>query len=107
MAFKRRPKREFRPSAHATVYLLGLLYLGYLLVRMILDARAGGPDAPTALHLVAGGVVLGGGMVFLAVLAWRMSRMPVPEQKEDASSSEDTPEADDEDDWERESDSKE
>lgn len=95
MAFKRRPKREFRPSAHATVYLLGLLYLGYLLVRMILDARAGGPDAPTTFHLVVGGIVLGGGMVFLAVLAWRMSRIPVPEKKEEASALEETPEEED------------
>lgn len=88
--FKRRPKREFRPSAHVTVYLLGLVYLGYLLVRMILDARAGGADAPTTFHLLAGGIVLGGGMLFLAVLAWRMSRMPPPEQKEeDAAQSED------------------
>lgn len=83
MAFKRRPKREFRPTAHATVYLLGVLYLGYLLVRMLLDARAGGPDAPTAMHLAVGGVVLGGGMIFLAILAWRICHLPAPEKKEE------------------------
>lgn len=83
MAFKRRPKREFRPTAHATVYLLGVLYLGYLLVRMLLDARAGGPGAPTPMHLLAGGVVLGGGMIFLCVVAWRLSHMPPPEKQEE------------------------
>lgn len=95
MAFKRRPKREFRPSAHATVYLLGLLYLGYLLVRMILDARAGGPDAPTTFHLVVGGIVLGGGMVFLAILAWRMIRIPAPEKEEETSGLEEAPDEED------------
>ena len=95
MAFKRRPKREFRPSAHATVYLLGLLYLGYLLVRMLLDARAGGPDAPTTFHLVVGGIVLGGGMVFLAILAWRMIRIPAPENEKETSALEEASDGED------------
>lgn len=72
---KKRPKREFRPQSHATIYLIAVIYLGYLLFQMIGDAIEGGANAPSALHMVAAVLVLGGGMVLLAILAWRMYRL--------------------------------
>lgn len=70
-----KPKKEFRPQSHATIYVIAIIYLGYLLFQIIRGALAGGSDAPTTPQLVAGIVLLGGGMVFLAFLAWRMSRI--------------------------------
>jgi hypothetical protein len=68
-------KKEFRPQTHGTIYVLAMFYLGYLLFQIIRGALAGGSDAPTTAQLVTGIVLLGGGMVVLGVLAWRMSRM--------------------------------
>ena len=65
---EKKPKREFRPQAHATVYLIALLYVGYLLVSMILRALRGGPEAPTGLQLALGILILGGGAAVLGVL---------------------------------------
>lgn len=82
MAFKRnkepRPKREFRPQAHATVYLIALLYVAYLLGSMIWRAVQGGPEAPTGLQLALGVVVLGGGAAVLGVLTWHMLHLEPP-----------------------------
>ncbi|MCD8341514.1 MAG: hypothetical protein LUC87_05080 [Clostridiales bacterium] len=69
-------KHEFQPRSHALIYLLAIVYLGWLLVQMLQSAFQGGADAPTALELAGGIVVLGGGIVLLAVLAWKMSHMP-------------------------------
>ncbi len=77
----RRPKREFRPGSHATIYLLGLLYLGYLLFQLIRNAVQGGENAPETLHLVLGVVVLGGGMVLLGYMAWRMTHLEPPKKE--------------------------
>lgn len=50
----RRPKREFHPGSHATIYLLALLYLAYLLFQLVRNAVQGGENAPEPLHLVHG-----------------------------------------------------
>ncbi len=72
----RRPKREFRPQAHAALYLIALLYVAYLLFQMVMGAVRGGPDAPASWQLALGVAVLGGGAALLGVLTWHMLRLP-------------------------------
>ncbi|MCD8146658.1 MAG: hypothetical protein LUD84_05185 [Clostridiales bacterium] len=77
MPFKKNDKKEkhsFSPGAHGTVYLLGALYLAYLLATFLQEAYQGGEDAPSLPLLIVGILVLGGGVVFLGLMAWRMSR---------------------------------
>lgn len=76
---------RFGPGSHATIYLLALVYLGYLLLQLILRARDGGADAPSTGTLVAGVLVLGGGMAVLAVLAWKILHMPRQEDEPEES----------------------
>jgi TRAP-type C4-dicarboxylate transport system permease small subunit len=80
-----KPKKEFRPQAHATIYLIAIIYLGYLLFQLVRSALAGGSGAPTTVQLIAGILLLGGGMVFLGFLAWRMSRIQPKEEGDDPS----------------------
>ncbi len=77
----RRPKREFRPGSHATIYLLALLYLAYLLFQLVRNAVQGGENAPEPLHLVLGVAVLGGGIALLGFMAWRMTHLQQPESE--------------------------
>lgn len=73
---RKKPKREFSPNAHASIYLLALLYVGYQLFQLIKSAVNGGANAPSTLNLVLGIVVLGGGVILLAFLIWRMTHLP-------------------------------
>ena len=73
---RKKPKREFSPNAHASIYLLALLYVGYQLFQLIKNAVNGGANAPSTLNLVLGIVVLGGGVILLAFLIWRMTHLP-------------------------------
>lgn len=77
----RRPKREFRPGSHATIYLIALLYLCYLLAQLIQNFLRGGENAPELSFFVLGVVVLGGGIVALGLMAWRITHLPPPENK--------------------------
>lgn len=96
-------KHSFSPGAHGTVYFLGAIYLAYLLVTFLQQAYRGGEDAPSLPLLVGGTLVLGGGTVLLALMAWKMSRTP---PKTEELSQEDTddgqaeePPPDEADDW--------
>ncbi|MCD7797944.1 MAG: hypothetical protein LUG84_00850 [Akkermansiaceae bacterium] len=80
----KKEKRSFSPGAHGTVYLLGAAYLVYLLVTFLQSAYEGGEDAPSLPLLIAGILVLGGGTVFLLLMAWRMSHIPPETQQEEA-----------------------
>lgn len=91
---EKKPKREFRPQAHATVYLIALLYVGYLLVSMILRALRGGPEAPTGLQLALGILILGGGAAVLGVLTWHMLHLPPAGPKPEEPAPADTPQGD-------------
>ncbi|MCD7858039.1 MAG: hypothetical protein LUG55_09640 [Clostridiales bacterium] len=96
MPFKKDDKKQkhsFSPGAHGTVYLLGALYLAYLLVTFLQEAYKGGEDAPSLPLLIVGILVLGGGVVFLGLMAWRMSRVQ-PEATEDEESELSEPETD-------------
>ena len=74
------PKREFNPRSHAMIYLLAVIYLIYLIVQMVKEYLAGGPDAPSVPLLIGGVAVLGGGCVLLGVLAWKMSALAAKER---------------------------
>lgn len=66
------PKREFNPRSHAMIYLLAMVYLAWLIVQMVKDYLAGGPDAPSFSLLLGGIALLGGGCILLGVLARKM-----------------------------------
>ncbi|MCD8052110.1 MAG: hypothetical protein LUE89_10600 [Clostridiales bacterium] len=85
----KKQKHSFSPGAHGTVYLLGAMYLVYLLVTFLQEAYKGGEDAPSLPLLIVGILVLGGGVIFLALMAWRMSRVqPKATEDEEAESPE-------------------
>ncbi len=96
---RKKPKREFSPNAHASIYLLALLYVGYQLFQLIKNAVNGGANAPSTLNLVLGIAVLGGGVILLAFLIWRMTHLPASDNVSSNSSgnasnnSSDTPSA--------------
>nr|WP_297173631.1 hypothetical protein [uncultured Agathobaculum sp.] len=83
MARKKKTRRQFRPQSHAAIYAVAVVYLGYLLIQMVRAAIAGGPDAPEALHLVLGVVVLGGGIVLLGFMIWRMMHLKPAENQQE------------------------
>lgn len=86
-AESKKGKRSFSPGAHGTVYLLGAVYLVYLLVTFLQSAYEGGEEAPSLPLLIIGILVLGGGTVFLLLMAWRMSHIP-PEAQQGESGAE-------------------
>lgn len=92
----KKPKREFRPRSHAAIYVVAMIYLGFLIYDFVGKYRAGGPDAPSAGMLAAGVAALGVGIILLGVLAWRMYNFPVPEDEDGG----DPDELEDEEDWE-------
>lgn len=51
--------------------LLAAGYVGYLCVNMIKLYIEGGPDAPSLPVLIAGLVVLGGGVIFLGIVSYK------------------------------------
>ena len=83
---KKKPKREFSPNAHASIYLIAIVYLGYLLFKLVKNAVSGGPGAPSAMNLVLGIVVLGGGIILLAFLSWKITHLPPADNPPDHSS---------------------
>lgn len=96
MSGSKKPKREFRPRSHAAIYVVAMIYLGFLIYDFVNRYRAGGPDAPSAGMLAAGVAALGVGIILLGVLAWRMYNFPVPEDEDGG----DPDEPEDEEDWE-------
>lgn len=82
----------FDPRPRVTLYAMGGLYLGYLLYQMAVPYFKKTPSAPSTPLFLLGVAVLGGGMVLLLYLAWRMYRMPVPveEDPEDPALSDET-----------------
>ena len=83
---KKKLKREFSPNAHASIYLIAIVYLGYLLFQLIQSAVSGGPGAPSTMNLILGVVVLGGGILLLAFLSWKITHLPPADSSSDKSS---------------------
>ena len=59
------------PSNTAAFRVLAVGYVTYLCVNMVKLYLEGSPDAPSLPVLIGGLVVLGGGALFLAILAYR------------------------------------
>lgn len=78
------------PKARAGLYAMAAFYLAYLFWQLAKPLLTGAPDAPPPLALGLGTVILGGGAVFLALLAWRLYKTP-PESEEDDVSREEEP----------------
>ncbi len=78
------------PKARAGLYAMAAFYLAYLFWQLAKPLLTGAPDAPPPLALGLGTVILGGGAVFLALLAWRLYKTP-PESEEDDVSGEEEP----------------
>ena len=78
---KQKERPPFNPRGRMNLYALCGLYLGYLLYQLAGPYIQGGEAAPPVPALLIGTAVLGGGMVLLFYLAWRMYRMSV--QKEE------------------------
>ena len=77
----RRPKREFRPGSHATIYLVALLYLCYLLAQLVQNFLQGGENAPELTVFIVGVVLLGCGIAALGLMAWRITHLPPRENE--------------------------
>lgn len=58
------------PNNTVAFRLLAIGYLGYLCINLVKLYTAGGADAPSLTALVLGIAVLGGGAVFIAVIAY-------------------------------------
>ena len=59
------------PSNLAMFRVLAIGYVSYLCFNMVKLYLAGGPDAPSLTTLILGLVVLGGGVIFLALVSYR------------------------------------
>ena len=90
MSKPKAPKGPINPRVRANVYALAALYLVYLFYQIAKPYLTRDPYGPTAFQFALGAVVLGGGAAVLAVLAWRMYKVPPPEDSGD----EDEPDGD-------------
>ena len=78
------------PKARAGLYAMAAFYLAYLFWQLTKPLLTGAPDAPPPLALGLGTVILGGGAVFLALLAWRLYKTPPEPEEDDASGEEES-----------------
>ena len=78
------------PRYRAGFYGMAALYLLYLFYQIAKPYLTGDPYGPTRNQFLLGLPVLGGGAAVLAVLAWRMYKVPPPEDSGD----EDEPDGD-------------
>ncbi len=86
---KPKERTPVNPRTRMNLYALCGLYLGYLLYQLVDPHIWGGEPVASVPVLLLGVAVLGGGMVLLFYLAWKMYRMPIPVDEE----SEEEPEA--------------
>ena len=80
MAKQKEPRPPVNPRTRASLYGLCTLYLAYLYYGIAKPFLTHDPYGPTAAQFAAGTVVLGGGMVFLGLMTWKMYKMPIPEE---------------------------
>lgn len=59
------------PNNIATFRLIAVVYVSYLCINMVKLYIEGGPEAPSLAALIIGLVVLGGGAIFLGLLAYK------------------------------------
>lgn len=92
MSGPKAPKRPINPRVRANVYALAALYLVYLLYQIARPYLTRDPYGPTAFQFFLGLAVLGGGTVFLGLMAWKMYKTPLPEEPEEDAGEEALPE---------------
>jgi len=66
---EKQPPRN--PNNIITFRLLAVGYIGYLAYNIVKLYLEGGPEAPSLTAMIIGVVLLGGGALFLAILAYR------------------------------------
>ena len=71
------------PRIRGHVYGLAALYLAYLLYQIAKPYLTHDPYGPTKNEFILGMIVLGSGTVFLALMAWKMFKAPIPEEPEE------------------------
>lgn len=73
--FSKKPEAENQPPRNpnniVTFRLLAIAYISYLAYSIVKLYIEGGPDAPSKTALILGVLFLGGGAIFLAILAYR------------------------------------
>ena len=67
------------PRFRSGLYGMAALYLVYLLYQIARPYLTGDPYGPTRNQFLLGVVILGGGAVFLGVVAWKLAHAPQPE----------------------------
>lgn len=83
MSDPKETKRPANPQFRAGLYGMGALYLIYLYYQIAKPFFTRDPYGPTLFQFALGTVVLGGGAVVLALLAWKIYRTPAPEAEEE------------------------
>ena len=79
----KKPKRPINPRTRGNIYGVAALYLAYLFYQIAKPYFTHDPYGPTPLQFALGTVILGGGAVALGFLAWRMYKVPLPEEPEE------------------------
>ena len=81
MSKPKAPKGPINPRTRANVYALAALYLAYLYYQVAKPYLTRDPYGPTAFQFTLAAVVLGGGAAALGLLAWKMFKVPLPEEE--------------------------
>ena len=82
-------RRPGNPNASFTFRLLGAGVVLYWLYQLIMDFVEGGPEAPSVGVLIAAILIMGGGSIFVAVMAFKIRRDQ--EKANEAGKKDDTP----------------
>lgn len=77
------PRRPINPRTRGNIYAVAALYLAYLFYQIAKPYLTHDPYGPTPLQFALGVVILGGGAAALGFLAWRMYKVPLPEEPEE------------------------
>ena len=85
------------PRVRANIYSLAALYMAYLFYQIAKPYLTHDPYGPSTGEFILGTVILGGGTVILALLAWKMFKTPIPEEPEEPVEEELLPENTEED----------
>ena len=83
MSEPKAPKGPVNPKVRANIYTIAALYVAYLLYGVVKRYLTHDPYGPTTGVFILGLVVLGGGAVFLGLMAWKMYKAPMPKESEE------------------------
>lgn len=77
----KKPQKPMNPRMRSSLYGMAAFYLAYLFYQIAKPYLTHDPYGPTTVQFLLGLVVLGGGAVFLSVLAWKLYKVPLPEEE--------------------------